>query len=416
MKINSMLARFSAYGFFKNQRYFEPFLILFFRSKGLSFTEIGFLIGFRELAINLLEIPSGAIADLLGRRKSMMFSFTAYIISFLIFGFSGTAFWHLFLAMLFFSTGEAFRTGTHKALIFTWLRINNRLEEKTKIYGYTRSWSKIGSAFSIIIATYLMIAEHNYSVVFFYTLIPYVLGLVNFTFYPPELEGKVREKVNFKDVFSYVFNSIVLSVKRAGQRRLIIESMCFEGFFKATKDLIQPMIKSFAIMLPVLMVINKENRTPVVIGVVYFILYIVSAVASRKSHKISTLFGSDELGSKFIWKLAFLIFLLMAPFLYFRSYAWAIVLFIFLYILQNLWRPILISRFDKFATEKDGATVLSIESQAKSFAAMIFAPIVGAMIDIVKSKGAGGEFWPIAALGAVVSLIMIVTGGKTVKT
>ncbi|TFH33821.1 MAG: MFS transporter, partial [Dehalococcoidia bacterium] len=70
-----MLWRFSLYGFLKNQRYFEPFIILFFLQRGLSFTQIGFLIGFRELFINLAEIPSGAIADLFGRRRCMMLSF-----------------------------------------------------------------------------------------------------------------------------------------------------------------------------------------------------------------------------------------------------------------------------------------------------------------------------------------------------
>ena len=61
-----MLFRFSLYGFLKNQTYFEPFLILAFREKGLSFFQIGLLIGFREVCVNLFEVPSGAVADLYG--------------------------------------------------------------------------------------------------------------------------------------------------------------------------------------------------------------------------------------------------------------------------------------------------------------------------------------------------------------
>jgi len=404
-----MLARFSAYGFLKNQRYFEPFFILFLRDKGLSFAEIGFLIGFREMCINLLEIPSGGFADLYGRRRSMILSFSSYIIAFLIFGLSGQYLWQLFAAMFFFSIGEAFRTGTHKALIFTWLRINNRLDEKTRIYGYTRSWSKLGSAFSIIIATYLVLRENNYSAVFFYTLIPYLLGLINFFFYPAELEGERKTEVSTVHLFSHVINSIIASIKRAGQRRLIIESMCFEGFFKATKDYIQPMIKNFAVALPVLAGLGTNSRTPVLIGLVYFILYILSAIGSRKSHAFVAAFKSEARGAGIIWKIVFVLYLAMLPFLAAKSYPAAILFFIGLYFLQNIWRPILISRFDKFATEEDGATVLSIESQAKSIAAMIFAPAVGFFIDLVKSRNFGGEFWPVAALGAVFSFIMIVT-------
>ena len=74
-----MLFRFSLYGFLKNQRYFEPFLVLVLLEKGLTFFLVGVLVGFREIAVNLLEIPSGAVADVCGRRRSMMLSFAAYI-------------------------------------------------------------------------------------------------------------------------------------------------------------------------------------------------------------------------------------------------------------------------------------------------------------------------------------------------
>ena len=102
-----MIKRFSLYGFLKNQRYFEPFIILYFLQQGLSFTQIGFLIAFRELAINIMEVPSGAIADLFGRRRSMILSFLSYIIAFSIFGLCKD-YWHFYIAMFFFAIGEAF--------------------------------------------------------------------------------------------------------------------------------------------------------------------------------------------------------------------------------------------------------------------------------------------------------------------
>ena len=100
-----MLFRFSLYGFLKNQRYFEPFLVLIFLEKGLSFFSIGLLIGFREVAVNLLEIPSGAAADLAGRRGVMILSFCAYIASFIAFGLAENM-PLLLLAMFLFAIGE----------------------------------------------------------------------------------------------------------------------------------------------------------------------------------------------------------------------------------------------------------------------------------------------------------------------
>jgi len=83
-----MLFRFSLYGFLKNQRYFEPFLLLFLLDKGLSYFWIGLLIGFGQVCVNLMEIPTGAIADVYGRRRCMVLSMAAYIASFLTFAYA----------------------------------------------------------------------------------------------------------------------------------------------------------------------------------------------------------------------------------------------------------------------------------------------------------------------------------------
>lgn len=403
-----MLTRFSLYGFLKNQRYFEPFIILFFLDKGLSFTQIGLLIGFRELAINLLEIPSGAIADLFGRRRSMMLSFSAYIIAFAIFGFS-QFYWHFFIAMFFFAIGEAFRTGTHKAMIFTWLRIQGRTDEKTRVYGYTRSWSKIGSAVSVILATVFVLWTNNYSYVFFFAIVPYALGFLNFLSYPRDLEGQPEEGADIRSVVRHLWECLRDSIRVSQLRRLLVESMGFEGVYKAAEDYLQPVIKSLALMLPIFIGMGDARRSAILVGAVYFILYLASAYASRNSHRLSDFAGGEEKGSRWLWRTVLVIYLALIPLLYFQYYYAAIAGFIALSLIQNFWRPMLISRFDAFATETQGATVLSIESQAKSVSTMIFAPIFGVAVDFVRTNGIGGDFWPVAVIAAAVSLLVLAT-------
>jgi len=403
-----MIRRFSLYGFLKNQRYFEPFIILFFLQQGLSFTQIGFLIAFRELFINLLEIPSGAVADLFGRRRSMILAFVSYIISFAIFGLSQD-YWHFFIAMFFFAVGEAFRTGTHKAMIFTWLRIEGRLDEKTKVYGYTRSWSKIGSAVSTILAVAFVLLTNNYAYVFFFAIIPYIAGLINLMTYPKELEGQPGEKVNIRDVVVHLWECIHALLVMRRLRRLIVESMSFEGVYKAVADYLQPIVKNMALLLPIFIAWGETRRSAVMIGVVYVILYMVSAYASRNSHRLTSHAGGEEKGSRLLWKVVFVLYIALIPLLFFGYYYAAVIGFIALALLQNFWRPILISRFDAYASETKGATVLSIESQAKSVSTMIIAPILGIAVDFARGQSLGGEFWPVAAIAAVVALLILLT-------
>lgn len=403
-----MIGRFSLYGFLKNQRYFEPFIILYFLSRNLSFTEIGLLIGFRELAINLMEIPSGAVADIFGRRRSMILSFISYIISFAIFGLS-TAYWQFYIAMLFFATGEAFRTGTHKAMIFTWLRIQGRTDEKTKVYGFTRSWSKIGSAVSVILAAVLVIWTDNYAYVFFFAIIPYVLGLINFFYYPRELEGQPAEKTDILSVLKQIWVCLKDSVCISHLRRLITESMGFEGVYSAVENYLQPVIATLMLGLPLLTGWGDAQRNAVLVGAVYFLIYLASAWGSRQAHRLSAFTGGEEGGSRFLWKTIFIVYLAMIPLLYFQYY-WAVIAgFVVLSLVQNFWGPMIVSRFETFASEAQGATVLSIRSQAKAISTMIIAPVLGVLVDFIRTHNIGGDFWPVAAVAALISVVVLAT-------
>ena len=68
IKKDRMFYKFSLYGFLKNLRFFEPFILLFFRDASLSYLQIGLLFSIRDLATNILEIPTGVYADAFGRR------------------------------------------------------------------------------------------------------------------------------------------------------------------------------------------------------------------------------------------------------------------------------------------------------------------------------------------------------------
>ena len=283
-----MLYRFSLYGFLKNQRYFEPFLVLFFLEKGLDFLQIGLLVAFRELVINLLEILSGAVADLWGRRRAMILSFSSCMVSFAVFALADSL-GLLFFAMFLFGTGESFRTGTHKAMIFSWLRAQGRTAERTLIYGTTRSWSKIGSAVSVILAAVFVLASDNYAIVFWLAMIPYTMGIINFLTYPKELDGTRKSGFSPRVVLAHLRQSLSAAWRQRPIRRLVFESMGFEGVFRAAKDYLQPVIQAAALSTGSLLALGttmgERQRVALLVGPIYFVLYMLSALASRRAYR-----------------------------------------------------------------------------------------------------------------------------------
>ena len=429
-----MLRRFSLYGFLKNQQYYDPFLVLIFLDKGLSFFMIGLLIGFRELTVNLFEVPSGAVADLWGRRRSMILSFVSYIASFIVLGLAREL-PLLFLGMFLFAIGDAFRTGTHKAMIFTWLRIENRLDERTRVYGYTRSWSKIGSAVSVILATAIVLVSGSYAYLFYCCIVPYLIEIVNFLGYPKELDGERQADTSTGKVLAHLKESLGYSFARPRLRRIIFESMGFGGVFKAVKDYLQPVLKYAAVgfvvvaavklgLLPpgaedegVETILNEPRSAAILVGPVFCLLYLLSAFASRRAHRLVDMCGptgtGEDRAARLLWGLYSLTFAGIAAAAWYEVHAAMIAGFVVLYILQNFWRPVLICRVDRHSPEAHRATVLSIESQAKSISTMIIAPALGLAVDLVKEHGIGGSFWPVGAVGTVIALLFFVTARKT---
>ncbi len=412
-----MLLRFSLYGFLKNQRYFEPFLVLAFLEKGLTFFMIGLLIASRELWVNLLEVPSGVVADLYGRRRAMMTSFVAYIVSFVIFGLAD-ALPLLFLAMFFFAVGDAFRTGTHKAMIFAWLRREGRTDERTRVYGFTRSWSKLGSAVSGVLAAVLVFLGGSYVWVFWLSTVPYVLGLVNFMGYPRWLDGERGEPASLIQVARRLWQVLKASATHPPLRRLMAESMGFEGCFHAGKGYLQPLLQAAAVAwLGSLAIggastLDEARQAALLVGPTYLLLHLLSAWASRRAHRVVDRLGGEEPAARMIWALSAALYAALFGALLASWFAAAIGAFLLLHVVQNLWRPVLISRIDAHGSERWGATVLSIENQAKSLATMILAPLLGLAVDAVAVHGLGPELWPVGVMGLVIALVFVVVSRR----
>ena len=396
-----MIARFSLYGFLKNLRFFEAFLILALRERGLDFLGIGGLIALREIAGNLSQIPSGALADALGRRRCMMVSMAGYVVSYLVLGFASNNFL-LMAGMVFYGTADAFRDGTHKALIYAWLRQQGREDERTKVYGYTRSWSKIGSALSSLIAAALVVYTGSFASVFLLSVIPAALNLVNLATYPASLDAAIPVGGGLRQTWKTLLESFREVFGKASIRRLVVDSVAVEGSYTVVKDYLQVVVQAFAVAIPLHLALNGEQRTALLGGLAYALLHGLSSAASRRAHQFEIRCGGTEAAVRRLYQFSGVAMGVLAVALLGGCGWLAVGVFIALALLQNLWRPIHIGRFDRDGDERRAATLLSIESQASSLAAAVWAPLIGGLIDALTPHSGPvplTALWPVCLAG-----------------
>lgn len=379
--------KFSLYGFVKNLQFFDPFLILFFREMGISFFQIGVLYSVREIITNITEIPTGIIADTLGRRSAMLFAFGSYIVSFALF-YLFPSYWVYIGAMVFFALGESFRSGTHKAMIMEYLNIHNMADQKIAYYGNTRAWSQRGSALSAIIAALLVFFSGSYRSVFLWSIIPYLAGMILIASYPRELDfscdegecGEEERKKGWKDVRATVKNFIGLFTGPK-VRRALINSSLFDGVFKTVKDYVQPILKNLALALPLFTVLEGNQRVAIMSGIIYTILYLLTSVASSRASRFHSLFQNRITGLNVTYISGVLAVLGIAVFLNTGVPALAVALFVIYYLLENLRRPATLGFLSDRIKGSVMATGLSGESQLKTLMVAAFSPLFGLAAD-----------------------------------
>jgi MFS family permease len=382
LKKDTQFYKFALYGFLKNLRFFDPFIILIFREGGLSFLQIGLLYSIRDLATNILEIPTGVYADAFGRRRSMVLAFLAYICSFAIF-YLCRSFWLYAFAMVLFACGEAFRSGTHKALILEYLKLNQMLDYKVAYYGRTRAASQLGSAVNSLIAAALVFYTGSYRYIFIASMVPYVLDLFNLMSYPRELDGELvqlqKGSISAQTKATLKAFSAIFSERRT--MRSILNSASFTAFFKTTKDYLQPVLQAFAISLPILVMLDDTRRAAVIVGLVYFVIYLLTSYASRSSDRFSLRFANlaSAVNLTFFAGAGFLVVAGVATWL-----DWAIVsilVFLGLYLVQNLRRPMNVAFISDQISHRVMASGLSVESQVTTILVAVLSPILGALAD-----------------------------------
>ena len=371
------IKKFCIYGFLKNLKFFEPYIILYLMDKNLSLFQIGILIGIREIIVNIFEIPSGFIADYYGRKKEMYFCFGIYILSFMIFFFTNS-FIHATFGMILFGLGEAFRSGTHKAMIYTYLDAKNWQSEKAFVYGRTRSFSLIGSAISSLIGIVLILSVPSDSYIFLFSVIPYILDFFLIMSYPDFLDcSDKKDDISINEMAKNIINNFHVNKKL---RNILIEEGIAEAGFSYMKDLIQPILEIIIVGSGVVFItgLDTSDNLKVILGLVYAILNLFGSYFSKKAYLLKAKKSSLACLNLIHINYALLYGLLA---IFSKKYLIVCLIYILIFILHSVRKPIFIDEIDNNIDKSNRATIISASAQLKSLFLMIFAPILGFIAD-----------------------------------
>ncbi len=367
------------YGFLKNLRFFEAFFILFLLEKGVSFTQIGLLYAVREVITNLFELPSGILADTFGRKKALAFSFILYISSFMLF-YLFQNFWSFLIAFMFFGLAEAFRSGTHKGMVMDYLKLINRESQAANYYGHTRSWSQKGSALSALIAGIIVLYRGSYESIFLYSIIPYMLNFILILSYPETLNRSLEPAVKTKRKrLGSAIRMLLEFLKKPPVLKIIYSSAAHTAYLRAVKDYIQLVMVNLAIILPILVHLDMEQKSGILIGILYFLIFLASSSASKFS---SSLAKRSHHNLTRLTLLAGFLFGLISGMAYLYEF-WIISLLAFagIYVMENIRKPLLTGAIADQVPKENLTSVISAQSLLRTIITTLLALALGLLAD-----------------------------------
>lgn len=135
-----------------------PVIVPFLQARGLTMTEVFALQTVFAVAIVVLEVPSGYVADLVGRRRCLIAASLLYGVAFTWLAL-GDGFWHFAVFELIAALATSLRSGTDVALLYDSLEALGDAGTGTKLLGRKLFWGQTGETTAALVGGGLAFAS-----------------------------------------------------------------------------------------------------------------------------------------------------------------------------------------------------------------------------------------------------------------
>ncbi len=381
-----MIVRFCLYSIFKNLRFFEPFFVIYLLAgpavggPDLDFFQIGALVAYQKLLTGLLEVPLGAVTDRFGRVRALIACFVAYVGAFPVYAISasldaGFQLGALYLAQTLFGLGEALRTGSHKAIMLDWA--DQHGEDATRVVSVARFFSKTAAGVSALAGGLVLYMTASFTGLFWGATVAAIAGLVLMATYPRELNGE-QVRANGEEERPPFRVQLRRLWARPGLPLLMVESVLLESQIKLAQHYLQPFLK-FSLEQEDVAVVGALGA--ILIGLYYLAQDLLGGVSAIAAVPLERRAGGRPAALRMVYLASVAAAVAIALALQQSWLVLGVLGYIAIAALQNARRPIFVAELNEHMDKPQRATMLSIESQTRSFGFAIFAPLTGWIAD-----------------------------------
>jgi len=365
--------------------------MIYLAGKGMSLTQLGLLETIFHMASFTMEVPTGAVADIFGRRTSRILGRITSLISVIIL-LSSNSFWMFALSFVFTALSYNLESGAGDALIYDSLKEIGEEEQFMKVNGNKELFYQAASTISFLFGGFL--AARSYAVAFALTILFGAAAIIqSFTFREPSI-GTVHEAKSGENVFiKQIKDSLKEIIKNPKIATLIIFTQSILAFCTCIFYYLQNYLKA-------------DGYNEAVIGTIYAVSSLAAALTATQVHKIEKKVKEQGI-------------LIIIPIITIAC-IWGIafsqhhyILFIIMMLTESIIFVAVSDYINKMIPSENRATILSFASMVFSFFMITLFPLVGIIGDRYSLSFA---FVCLAAVGSILvilnSIFLLMKGNK----
>ncbi len=357
-----------------------PVVVLFYQDNGMGMHDIFVLKAIYSVAIVAMEIPSGWMADVWGRKKTLITGSILGSAGFLMYSFS-YGFWAFALAEIILGIGHSFVSGADSALLYDSLKASGKSDQYVKQEGRITSIGNFAEAIAGIVGGFLAAISLRTPFYFQFAVasiaIPASLTL---------LEPKIFSTEHIHSVKKLVRN-IQSGLKTNRNLRVSILLSAITGTSTLTFAwLVQPYFKAIGLSVELF-------------GIFWTALNLTVGISSVFAHKVEMWMGKKI-------TLLFVIILLTAGYFFSGIYitVWGLLFLFLFYVVRGIATPVLKNHINQFTGSEVRATMLSVRNFVIRITFAGIGPLLGWITDNVNLNWA---FVIAGGIYLVVSLIAV---------
>jgi MFS family permease len=362
-----------------------PIIVLFYQDNGMGMHEIFQLKAIYSIAIVIMEVPSGWMADVWGRKKTLILGSILGSGGFLMYSFSH-GFWAFAAAEIILGIGHSYISGADSAMLFDSLKAIKKSDRYVKLEGRITSIGNFAEAIAGVVGGFL--AAISLRTPFYFQFVVAAIAIpAAFTLIEPKIESTGK----LLTIKKLVFNIKTILTKNHNLRVAILLSAITGTATLTFAWLVQPFFKAIDLSVELY-------------GIFWTALNLTVGVSSVFAHRI------EEFFSKKSTLLIVIILLASGYFLSGISITYWGISFLFLfYFFRGIATPVLKNYINQYTDSEVRATMLSVRNFIIRIVFAAVGPLLGWITDNINLKSAfilAGAIYLISALAAVIPWII----------